>query len=150
MEFPGLVAPYCLLRLGPILLDPCLSHTTVDEPRRSVNYPLSPGETGLCDSDLRRGWYKFDSLAGGQMPTSCVPRYSCGTPGPVWMNGTHPDEPGVVADATACAHVGRNCCQFPSAMRVKNCGDFFVYYLTRTPGCGMAYCAGRFCFVYLL
>ncbi|XP_019626405.1 PREDICTED: oncoprotein-induced transcript 3 protein-like [Branchiostoma belcheri] len=154
MEFPvvfGPLAPYCLLQLGPILLgiavrciagDPCLSHTTIDEPRRSINYPLSPGEAELCDSGLRRGWYRFHSLAGGQMPTACVSRYSCGTPGPVWMMGTHPEEPGQIAQATACAHVGRNCCQFPDRIQVRNCGDFFVYYLNRTRGCGMAYCAG--------
>ncbi|XP_066277612.1 oncoprotein-induced transcript 3 protein-like isoform X1 [Branchiostoma lanceolatum] len=157
MEFPMIFGlwsvwtPYRLLQLGPILLGfaarcmaagPCTSYTTIDEPKRSTNYPLSPGETELCDSDLRSGWYRFNSLAGGQMPTSCVPRYSCGTPGPVWMFGTHPEEQGLTADATACAHVGRNCCQFPGRIRVKNCGDYFVYYLNRTRGCGMAYCAG--------
>ncbi|CAG5115786.1 unnamed protein product, partial [Candidula unifasciata] len=48
--------------------------------------PIDP----LCDIRLRRGWYRFTSLAGGDMPTTCQETNRCGTTKPIWIVGPNP------------------------------------------------------------
>lgn len=60
------------------------------EPRRSYNYRFGSGsnrELAICDRDLVVGWYRFQSLAGNTIPTSCPGVNYCGTRAPVWMKG---------------------------------------------------------------
>lgn len=55
--------------------DICLEgmYRKINQPRRSISYEASPTETPLCDDELEKGWYRFTSDAGGEMPTTCVP-----------------------------------------------------------------------------
>ena len=62
-----------------------------NQPQRSYNYRLgssSHREHVLCDRDLTPGWYRFHSLAGDTIPTSCPGVNYCGTRAPVWMKGS--------------------------------------------------------------
>jgi len=73
-------------------VDPCNPnhHRIINEPRRSYNYRFgsgNPREHALCDRDLVPGWYRFQSLAGDTLPTSCPGVNYCGTRAPVWMKG---------------------------------------------------------------
>ncbi len=74
-------------------IEPCHpnQHRSIsNEPRRSYNYRFGSGgarETALCDRDLVPGWYRFQSLAGDNIPTSCPGVNYCGTRAPVWMKG---------------------------------------------------------------
>lgn len=76
------------------------------------------------------------------MPTSCVPGYRCGTQATGWLNGTHP----TVADGKVTRQVcfrWDSCCQWAINIQVRNCGDFFVYYIDGTPQehpCHLGYC----------
>ena len=44
----------------------------------------------LCDSQLRKGWYRFVGAAGTRMPTERVQAFRCGTNWPDWLTTTHP------------------------------------------------------------
>ena len=73
------------------------------------------------------------------MPTSCVPKNRCGTRAPGWMNGVHP----TVAEGKVTRKVcysWNNCCQASNNIEVVNCGLFYVYKLSRRPGCNLRYC----------
>jgi len=85
------------------------------------------------------------------MPTSCIQKYHCGTNAPVWLNGALPSVAEGEAPRTACinygnAALGPKCCNRKLNIKVKNCNGFYVYHLSRVPGCSIAYCAGKLFF----
>jgi len=153
----GTMLSLMLLLLGVLVAptlsqpDPCdpVNYNELNEPHRSTGYKHGFPEKPLCDIHLAEGWYRFTSGAGGRMPESCPDRLSCGTVVPIWMNGKHPtvDEGTVIRKA--CGNFANEeagqadpCCEHSVNIAVKNCGSYFVYYLTPTPSCPVAYCAG--------
>ena len=38
----------------------------------------------------------------------------------------------------------RDCCQWKINIRIRNCGDFYVYELKAPGVCGLRYCGGPF------
>ena len=73
----------------------------------------------------------------------------CGTVVPVWLNGTHPSVADGMVSRQACANfetgssVVHKCCEHSLQIGVKNCKDYYVYYLKATPSCPISYCAGK-------
>ena len=126
----------------------CCSNTTykeINEPRRSIKSVWQPGQRTLCDRGLLSGWYRFTSDAGGKvmMPEKTVPEYHCGTHDPIWLNGRHPSvAEGNVVRPVCITSFGVDC-DDTFDINVKNCGDFYVYYLRPTYYCAVAYCAGE-------
>ena len=92
-----------------------------------------------CDSSLSTGWYRFGGGAGTKMPTSCVSVYRCGTNAPGWMNGAHPTVADGMVTRKVCYHWS-NCCALSNNIEVVNCGLYYVYKLSRPPGCTLRYC----------
>ncbi|XP_078656299.1 MAM and LDL-receptor class A domain-containing protein 1-like [Branchiostoma floridae x Branchiostoma belcheri] len=127
--------------------DPCQNHGIINQARRSSAAETDDPDLDICDIYLDRGWYRFTSYTGGEIPTSCVQPYRCSTQVPVWMNGTLPEGDDIV-NRTACGNLGvpTDCCSIPMDIRVKRCtesgGVFYVYELEPTYFCPMAYCAG--------
>lgn len=126
----------------------CCSDSTykeINESRRSIKSVWRPGQPALCDRDLQWGWYRFTSDAGRRvmMPEKTVPEYHCGTHDPIWLNGRHP----TVAEGNVVRQVCINSfgfvCDDTFDINVKNCGDYYVYYLRPTYYCAIAYCAGE-------
>lgn len=128
------------------------NHKEIDNSRRSVKSKWKLGQVALCDKDLKKGWYRFTSFVGGQMPTSKVSTNRCGTESPIWLDGTtgnHPASPtDPVVSIKACVNFleRRNGCFFSFYVSVKRCSgnpDYFLYYLQPTYQCNVAYCAGK-------
>uniref|UniRef100_A0ABM0LW49 von Willebrand factor D and EGF domain-containing protein-like n=1 Tax=Saccoglossus kowalevskii TaxID=10224 RepID=A0ABM0LW49_SACKO len=74
----------------------------------------------------------------------------CSTQAPIWMNvgsGSMPSV-GETRKATACAAFTRNaqtespsnCCILRIETKIKNCGNYYVYFLSPPQSCFMAYC----------
>ena len=94
------------------------------------------------DISLGPGWFRFQGDAGTKMTTTCVPYLRCGTDAPGWLDGAHP----AVADGTVtrsvCFSWESNCCLWAINIQVRNCGDYFVYYISGTPYHGhLGYCS---------
>ncbi|XP_020618027.1 uncharacterized protein LOC110055930 isoform X3 [Orbicella faveolata] len=96
-----------------------------------------------CDRSLSRGWYRFQGLAGKQMPDACVPKQRCGTHAPGWLRGGHPTVTEGAVTRKVCFHWSSGCCQLSTNIRVRNCGAFFVYKLSPPPACSLRYCGDR-------
>lgn len=62
-----------------LFLEPCGAYTKVNDYQRSTGFKIShSSQYYACDFAWRKGWYRFMSGAGGEMPTSCPDPYSCG------------------------------------------------------------------------
>ncbi|PFX27882.1 Pancreatic secretory granule membrane major glycoprotein GP2 [Stylophora pistillata] len=94
---------------------------------------------GLCDDKLQPAWYRFLGPAGYRMPTSCVPVRHCGTHAPGWLNDPHPAVHEGAVSRDVCFH-WRSCCSWRNSVLVRNCGAFFVYFLSPTMTCNLGYC----------
>ena len=99
-----------------------------------------------CDQrDLRTvdKWHRFVGDAGTAMPTSCVPKNHCGTHAPGWLESGHPSVGQGSVTGKVCFHWSSKCCHWSVNIKVRNCGDFYVYKLPKTPYCSLRYCAEK-------
>ena len=141
----------------PLCNDCCnqTGYTELNEPRRSIKSVWQLGQTPLCDRRLRRGWYRFTSFSGTQMPETAANDSQCGTHDPVWLEEPHPTTTAGVVARKACITSFGDSCSDHLYIYVKNCGSHYVYYLKPLYYCAAAYCAGKiayftncFCFQY--
>ena len=114
----------------------CLQYKNLTKFDRAKSYKGA----ATCDRSLSRGWYRFQGLAGKQMPDSCVPTQRCGTHAPGWLRGSHPTVAEGAVKRKVCFHWTSGCCQLSTNIRVRNCGGFYVYKLYPPPACSLRYC----------
>ena len=114
----------------------CIYHQTLSDYDRAASYK----EEDKCDNTLPKGWYRFTGLAGVRMADACVTKYRCGTHAPGWLDGGHPTVGQGRVKRKVCYHGSSGCCQWSNDILVRNCGSFYVYYLTPTPTCNLRYC----------
>ena len=74
------------------------------------------------------------------MPTTPPPIKSCGTLAPGWLKGKHPSEDDGRVTRKVCYNWKNKICRWNNNIRVTNCGDYFVYELTKPPTCRLRYC----------
>ena len=129
----------CFFKLVIINFLECKSYKTLSEHNRAQGYK----GVVKCDRPLATGWYRFTGLAGNKMPDSCVSKYYCGTHAPGWLTGGHPTVAQGAVSRKVCFHWSSGCCQWSRYIRVRNCGAFYVYYLSATPACNLRYCGNR-------
>ena len=67
--------------------DPCHHYSNLSEANRNTK---TETKEALCDSQLRKGWYRFVGAAGTRMPRECVQAFRFGTNWPGWLTTTHP------------------------------------------------------------
>ena len=117
----------------------CNSYFVNQETDRSVMY-MTGSSACKCDRELAAGWYRFNSTAGLKMPTYCVEKKRCNTHASGWLNGTHPTPQEGIVNRHVCFNWKSKCCNWQTSIRVRNCGLFFVYYLTKASPCYLRYC----------
>lgn len=117
----------------------CQTFHNLTSKDRSETYSAN---TSGCDSGIGPGWYRFGGAAGTRMPTSCPPTRRCNTRAPGWINGTHPAVADGQVSKTVCFHWYNDCCLFSTSIQVRNCGSYYVYFFSGTPGnlCSLRYC----------
>ena len=123
----------------------CNSYFVNQETDRSVTY-MTGSSPSKCDKNLAAGWYRFNSTAGSKMPTYCIGKNRCNTHASGWLNGTHPTSQEGIVNRTVCFNWKSNCCNWQTTIRVRNCGLFFVYYLTKASICYLRYCVTNWTF----
>ena len=118
----------------------CQNYGSLNSYTRKITYSYSSGS--YCDSGIGSGWFRFEGSAGTRMPTSCPPKYICGTTGTGWLNGGHPTVADGQVSRQVCFHWSGNCCYWSTNIKVRNCGSYYVYYLNGTPSgqCDLRYC----------
>ena len=130
----------------PVLtVDGCNNYTVLSDVDRVQGHIRMNASNYRCDrDDLVPGWYRFQGAAGDRMADKCVPIGHCGTRNPGWLNGTHPTVSDGAVNRRVCYsdswYLPSKCCLWSNNIRVRNCGDFFVYELQKPPGCYFRYC----------
>ena len=114
----------------------CQTYQTLTSSKRKATWATTSVE---CDSS-KSGWYRFTEGAGRKMPTACVPINRCNTRATGWLNGNHPTVADGQVTRQVCFHWSSDCCLWSTNIQVRNCGEYFVYLLSGTPGCSLRYC----------
>ncbi|XP_031552327.1 uncharacterized protein LOC116289522 isoform X2 [Actinia tenebrosa] len=120
--------------------DECSNYTVLNAPDRAQGYR---GIKNKCDRYITPAWYRFMGDAGTAIATSCVPVRHCGTAAPGWMTGSHPTQADGVVTRTVCFNWNTTCCPRSKSIRVKNCGEFYVYLLRGHTDCALRYCGNN-------
>ena len=118
--------------------DPCYHYNNLSDANRKISY-ATPHASGLCDSQLSDGWYRFVGTAGKKMPTTRVPAYRCGTDFPGWLDGAHPRVEDGEIQRKVCFSDRSIGCKYSEQIFVKNCGSCLIYRLHK-PSCPSRYC----------
>lgn len=114
----------------------CQNYQSLNGGDRHVSY----GNTNThCDSGLS-GWFRFEGSAGSRMATSCQPKNRCNTHAPGYLTGGHPSVADGQVRRRVCFHWDNSCCNWSKSITVRNCGAYYVYYITGTLGCSHRYC----------
>lgn len=94
-----------------------------------------------CDRDVvvSGNWYRFKGPAGVMMSSHCIPKKSCSTNKPGWINGAHPTTLYQIVSVSACFHGLLGCCHHTETVKIRKCSGFFVYRLG-APKCYNRYC----------
>jgi len=98
--------------------------------------------TGCDQSSFSSGpqWVRFVGEGGTQIPTSAVGSNRCGTQATGWYSGEMPNVLDTTTNGTVCFEWSSNTCNWNTKILVTNCGSYYVYRLSASPGCSMRYC----------
>ena len=121
----------------------CHDYQSLTSSYRKNTYATVDAANTHCDQSLGPGWFRFQGAAGIKMPTSCVSGNHCGTNAAGWLNGVHPAEAEGQVTRQVCFSWSSDCCRFAIDVLVRNCGSYFVYFISGTPSanpCYLGYC----------
>ncbi|XP_067883778.1 uncharacterized protein [Heterodontus francisci] len=123
------------------LTDPCVNHTVLDQPWRSIDCDVTVGSgQEKCDDNLAQGWYRFKSSGGWKIPDTVVPDFHCSTRATGWLQGSHPSVGNGEVTRTVCFNKAGNRCHWTQEIKIINCSSYFVYELKPPPDCEAVYC----------
>ena len=95
------------------------------------------------DNIVSPGWYRMTGASGDQIPDKCVPMRRCGTHAPGWLDGKHPTLLEGAVTRQVCYHWSSRCCNWKNNIKIRNCGDYYVYELQKPPVCSLRYCGNN-------
>ena len=122
-----------------MLVPECKSYGTLSEGDRAQGYK------GIvkCDNSLTKAWYRFTGSAGNKMADTVVATHHCGTHAPGYLTGGHPTVAQGVVQRKVCFHWSNSKCRWSSLIRVRSCGAFYIYELSKPPACSLRYCGNN-------
>jgi len=126
--------------------DSCRKYKILSDDSRFHGFKSTNEER--CDSHLN-GWYRFMYNAGNRLLDSCPALsngtlFQCGAELQGWLNGIHPEENEREINRTVCFSRSGNCtCIYEKTIKVRNCGQYYVYLLNGVPACNQRYCGAR-------
>ncbi|XP_046546446.1 pancreatic secretory granule membrane major glycoprotein GP2-like [Haliotis rubra] len=124
--------------------DPChIYNDVISHGGRSPRCPYEKTDE-KCDEFLTPSWFRVKVGEDNEFPrmtSYCPEPYSCGANYPIWLNGTHPTVEEGIVNRAACLRYADNCCEKKSYIQIKNCTEYFVYFLSKA-----STCPGRYCF----
>ena len=133
-----------LIILAPVYVPPeCKNPVVISHESRSMEHTGAPISCDQRNLPTVGKWHRFMGAAGNAMPTSCVPIHRCGTHAPGWLSGDHPSEDQGVVTRKVCFHWSGDCCRWSVNIKVRSCGEYYVYQLPKTPVCNLRYCAKK-------
>ena len=121
----------------------CEDYETLNQPDRAMGNTDQSRlrcDQRAPDNIVDGKWHRLIGNSGTKIPDSCVPMRRCGTHAPGWLNGTHPQLQEGQVNRTVCYHWSSRCCNWQNNIKVRSCGDFYVYNLIKPPHCWLRYC----------
>ena len=98
--------------------------------------------TAAADNGMEMNCYRFLPPAGTRIAEEAPGYAYCGTIGTGWMQGSHPTSLGETVTRTVCFQGSSSLpCWRSTEIKVRNCGQYFLYRLVDTPICYLGYCA---------
>ncbi|KAM7451618.1 hypothetical protein ABFA07_000937 [Porites harrisoni] len=134
--------PACSLRYCGIPNE-CEDYETLNQPDRAMGNTDQSRlrcDQRAPDNIVDGKWHRLIGNSGTKIPESCVPMRRCGTHAPGWLNGTHPQLQEGQVNRKVCYHWSSRCCNWQNNIKVRSCGDFYVYNLIKPPHCWLRYC----------
>ena len=146
--------------VSPTLPEQCAEYMILDDPGRSVYASNTMGDCldddgdwiCYCDEAVSSQWtspdwqgsgyYRLLFPAGAKLPESSPGYKHCGTKGPGWLRGEHPQDVGAEENMIVCFDYGEGC-DYTADITVTNCDGYYVYMLPDTPDCLLRYCAAN-------
>ena len=102
------------------------------------------GDNRLHDKWLGPGWYRMLPPAGTRIPEQHAGYPYCGTSASGYLKGSHSNiNPGQTVSRTVCFDGSIPSCAYSTQIKVRNCGNYFLYYLVNTTPAmyNIGYCA---------
>ena len=136
----------------------CQDYKLLNNPIRKTSYDTPLGQYKSDNSECSEyseciasdwhgpGWYRIDPSIGSQIPTSPVKHSHCGTASAGWLYQVSTPGLGQTVNATVCFTVTKDSydCDPISGwnvyIQIRNCRDYFLYYLSDTISCAQGYC----------
>ena len=85
-------------------------------------------------------WYKIEDKAGTRIADTLVEKCHCNTDATGYIIGTHPTRVGETVERTVCFNWGNNPCWSYNTIQIRNCGNYYLYYLEDVALCNSRYC----------
>ena len=129
----------------------CENYEWLSNPNRKTTY-ATPSNEYKCDksgySDSSRispdwqgvNWYRIDPRIGTKIPTSSTKEKYCGTWAAGWIQGPSTPRLGQTIESNVCFVGSSDDCAVKTNIKIRNCGQYNLYYLPDTPGCWYGYC----------
>ena len=136
-------------------------YKSLTDSTRKLNVPAPATTGGAEKTDTRLGdrrnsidwkgeaWYRVMGAAGMRIPEDPFTSVQstgykhCGTYCPGYLSsGSHPQTPGQLVDnVKVCYNCNGNICNYNNnVVKIRHCGEYFVYYLTKASTTPMRYC----------
>jgi len=135
---------YCVEE-GPNTMCDAKGYTELDDDWRGENMPYDSTDKHDDNTLLTAGnWYRFTNYLGRMPEVSMSAQRSCGTYYPGYLKNKHPTRQDGIQNNQVCwSTSATNENQACKQIRVRNCGSYYVYQITKTASSNYGYCVAQ-------